>query len=86
MSYSSIYNVDASLNYEVRLNGETFRKNVKPHHVASVIYELESQGESVVDETWDDENMVVDLISTEDVDSEESHVDEQNEDISSEEE
>lgn len=64
MAYSSIYNVDTSLSYEVRLNGETLRKSVKPHHVASVVYELESQGENVVDEIWDDENMVVDLVST----------------------
>lgn len=78
MSYSSIYNVDTSLNYEVRLNGETLRKNVKPHHVASVIYDLEAQGEvSVVDETWDDENMVVDLTATEVLDSDEDVVDEQ---------
>lgn len=64
MAYSSIYNVDTSLRYEVRLNGETLRTDVPPHHVESIVYELESQGENIVDEFWDEENMVVDLVST----------------------
>lgn len=64
MAYSSIHNMDLSLRYQVRLNGETIRTCVQPHHVQSLVYELESQGENIVDETWDEDEMIVDLIST----------------------
>lgn len=64
MSYSSIHNVDTNLNYQVRLNGELIHHGVKPHHVNSIVYELESQGENIVDEIWNEDEMIVDLIST----------------------
>jgi hypothetical protein len=64
MAYSSIYNMDLSLRYQVRLNGELIRSDIQPHHVQSLVYELESNGENIVDEAWDDDEMVIDLIST----------------------
>jgi len=64
MAYSSIHNVDLSLRYQVRLNGELIRRDIQPHHIESIVYDLESQGENIVDEVWDEEEMVVDLIST----------------------
>jgi hypothetical protein len=65
MSYSTIHNVDKSLRYEVRLNGETIRKSVQPHHVDSIVHELQNQGFFIEDETWDEEEMVVDLLARE---------------------
>lgn len=63
MAYSSVSNSNTSLKYEVRLNGETIRRNVPAHHVESVVYQLQSEGLFIEDETWDDEDMVVDLLS-----------------------
>ena len=63
MAYSSIYNMDLSLRYQVRLNGELIRSDIQPHHVQSLVYELECQGENIVDEIWDEDEMFVDLIS-----------------------
>lgn len=64
MAYSSIYNMDTSLSYQVRLNGELIRSAAKPHHIQSIVYDLETRGENIVDEVWDEDEMVVDLIST----------------------
>lgn len=68
MTYSSIHNVDISLRYQVRLNGELMYSDVQPHHVQHIVYELESQGENIVDEFWNEDEMVIDLISTESLD------------------
>jgi hypothetical protein len=65
MSYSTIHNVDKSLRYEVRLNGETIRRGVPPHHIDSIVYELQNEGLFIEDETWDEEEMVVDLLARE---------------------
>lgn len=64
MTYSSIYNVDTSLRYTITLNGEVVRSKVPPHHVDSVVYELESEGFNIVDEIWDEEAMEIQLIAT----------------------
>lgn len=64
MAYSLIHNADTSLRYEIRLNGETIHTDVPPHHVESIVYGLESEGENIVDEFWDEEKMVIDLVST----------------------
>lgn len=66
MAYSSVHNADTALRYEVRLNGETIRRKVPPHHVESIVHELQSEGLFIEDETWDDEEMVVDLLSRDD--------------------
>lgn len=71
MSYSSIFNVDTALRYTIKLNDEVVRKKVAPHHVDSVVYELECEGFNIVDEIWDEEAMEVQLISTGLLDEEE---------------
>lgn len=71
MAYSSIYNVDTSLKYSVKLNGDIIRRNVPPHHIEWIVYDLESQGINIVDELWDEESLVVELISTGILDDEE---------------
>ena len=65
MAYSSVSNSNTSLKYEVRLNGETIRRNVPAQHVESVVYQLQSEGLFIEDETWDEEEMVVDLVPRE---------------------
>lgn len=64
MTYSSIHNVDTSLKYVVRLDGEVIRRDVQPHQVDSIVYSLESEGINVSEEIWNDDEMAVDLVST----------------------
>lgn len=64
MTYSSIHNVDTSLKYVVRLDGEVIRRDVQPHHVDSIVYSLESEGINISDEIWNDDEMAVDLLTT----------------------
>lgn len=70
MAYSSIYNVNTSLKYKVYLDDEVVRTNVSPHHVDSIIYELQNDGVNIVDEFWDEKTLEVRLISTGSLDDE----------------
>lgn len=70
-SYSLIHNMDTSLRYDVYLDDTIVRSSVPPHHVESIVYELEMQGENIVDELWDDDLMRIDLTSTSLLDDEE---------------
>lgn len=64
MSYSSIHNVDTSLRYDVYLDDVLVKTSVPPHHVESIVYELELQDINIVDEIWDEHRMRIDLTST----------------------
>lgn len=64
MTYSSIHNVDTSLKYVIRLDGEVIRTDVPPHHVNSIVHSLESEGISICDEIWNDDEMAVDLVTS----------------------
>lgn len=64
MTYSPVHNVDTSLRYVVRLDGEVIRTDVAPHHVNSIVYSLESEGINVCDEIWNEDEMAIDLLST----------------------
>lgn len=72
MQYSSIHNADVSRRYTITLDSEVIARGIPPHHVASIVYDLEQNGINVCDELWDDHNMLVELTSTDLLDGEDA--------------